>query len=399
MDRDSKSAIAWEARIVAGIKPQFSLADVENINVDHIEKVYSVSLQLSQLERHIDVNALKRVFDVYRPTNPQGEMETPSALLQNAGVKIGNLLGDYRKFTLYEIKQSVKLVSQYAPEYMLWGMSLTMTLLENCCDHDLRHQVYGQLQGLPSSEVGGPVYMKLVVDAVTATSFVVSEALAYRIQRIRIKDYPGEDVAKVVGHLRAVIIRLEQSNQLPTTMPLRILWILQTSSNKKFNQVFSVWEASLSQKDTRKGEALEDLIDVEDVFAAALRHYHAAVEANTWQRTTSRPGSTFAISSGGRDESTANTSDTGTANLPRSNARSSSSSTEGEAPWKRAPGPGEPDERMWKGRPEYYCRKCRRWRRHRTEEHHGGRSSGSSSGSSSTQGSGNVSSVLTRTQG
>ena len=222
-ERDSKASIAWEARVVAGMTPKFSLADVENIDVDQFEKVYSVSVQLAQLERHIEVNALGHVFDVYRPTMLHSDPEPPSDLLQRAGVKIGNLLKNYQRYTLHDIKQSVKLVSQYAPEYMLWGLSMTLTLIQNCCDHDLRHQVYAEIQNFPKSEVGGPVYLKIVVDAITASGHTVSEALAYRIQRVRIKDFPGEDVSKVIGYLCAAIVRLEVTGYLPKSMHAKIL--------------------------------------------------------------------------------------------------------------------------------------------------------------------------------
>lgn len=38
-------------------------------------------------------------------------------------------------------------------------------------------------------------------------------------------------------------------------------------------------------------------------------------------------------------------------------------------PYLRPPGPGEPHERMWRNKPEYFCDKCKRWRRHKTVGH------------------------------
>ena len=37
--------------------------------------------------------------------------------------------------------------------------------------------------------------------------------------------------------------------------------------------------------------------------------------------------------------------------------------------WSIPSGPGEPTERIWKNKPEYWCEKCNRWRRHLTREH------------------------------
>ena len=41
-----------------------------------------------------------------------------------------------------------------------------------------------------------------------------------------------------------------------------------------------------------------------------------------------------------------------------------------QKPWRKPPGPGEPEERMYKGRKEFYCARCKCWNpTHPTPQH------------------------------
>jgi hypothetical protein len=94
----------------------------------------------------------------------------------------------------------------------LWyaeNMTLTYEYLKNHMEHGLFHKVNEEYLSHPSFGRGGPLLLFLMIRHLIAANSSIAESLSKQIDSVRISSYTGEDVGKVVTHLRDIIARLK----------------------------------------------------------------------------------------------------------------------------------------------------------------------------------------------
>eukprot|EP00980_Cylindrotheca_fusiformis_P025111 scaffold13096_cov71-Cylindrotheca_fusiformis.AAC.1 len=111
--------------------------------------------------------------------------------------------------------------------------------------------------------MGGPLVFYYMMGRLQVNSQLVVETIQHQLQTIRLDQYAGENVDDLVSHLRSLLQRLKSLQKGPiSNLPHNIGKILtdlfQTSSDKRFNEVFharavNAYVESLSKGDSAYG--------------------------------------------------------------------------------------------------------------------------------------------------
>ena len=363
--KDEKDTQRWVAEVTKGLTEKFSLVRAESINADQLETVYDLTLRIHELTTMVMRRGMGQVFDIYGPR--QGTM---------IWEKKGNLLENFTLFKPEQVQQSVRFIKEYGDEHLIWGMTLTFQLIEDSCASELRQRVSEHLLSVPDIEQGGPTYFALAMSHVASSNYAASVSLMDKINNIRIRDYPGNDVEKIVGFLRGALKRLENCNQTPPDLIMRLLKIFQTAENYKFNNFFAMWYSQLVttlELDNTKS-TLEELVTAEQILNVANRQYTTMIQDGTWLIQKKKHQSNHQKQNNFSNKNVTNETETKSEDKPKAhlqrNDETRTNGRRGKTPkYLQPPKEGEPDERMYKGKPEYWCKKCNKWVRHPTKDH------------------------------
>jgi hypothetical protein len=212
-----------------------------------LKQLVSFQTNLVAAERHFAKYDLRQVFMVVESDHDQ-KGNVLSTL--KAGSTQRNLFQWYAI-----IKQEEVLASNYwwnkhtEDDWINENMGLTYEYLKSHTAPALWMNVCEEYDGHPSEVKGGPLFLYLMIRQLKADNNSISVALADKINGLKISSYKGEDVDEVVTHLRGIIHRLKNMRQrdqagnqvdlVPYDLTKRLYEVLQTTSNKTFNNMFA----------------------------------------------------------------------------------------------------------------------------------------------------------------
>ena len=243
--RNEKDTIAWVKEVTTGIDPKFSLLKTESVDAEQLEAVYDLGMRIKELQRAVEMRGLNEVFMLEHCSNQEDEdMENFLPCVE----VVGNILKEYSKVTLDTVCKCVRYTMEYHEEHLVWGLTLTFRLMEQCCEPELCSRVNERFMTIPIEEQGGPTYFKIAMDCIMSVSYNISLALINKkVDHMRIRNYEGENVLTAVSFLRGALNRLEMSDDLPKIIVYKVLNIMQTSSNHRFNNFFAQWYMQLDK--------------------------------------------------------------------------------------------------------------------------------------------------------
>ena len=358
LDRGSRTTMQWVNQVTTGLPTKFSMLKSDAIESEQLESVYDLAMRVNELKRFLSHCGLLDMFMIYE-VDETGEQRVP-------GEPPRNLLDNYGTISLDDVKKSVRWVKQWSEDHFVWAETLTLRLVEASCEPGLRERVNERMMGIDPFTLGGATYFKYAMMCITSMSYTVSMTLSIRLTKLTIKQFEGEDVLKLISFLRGAIQRLTMNDMLPPHMPYLIYQMFQTSSCEQFNSFFASLYAR-EQADVAVAGGTTQL-EIETLFQLADQQYRTYVEDGSWVKKAKK-GSGFLAgvicwfckqeghlakdckkkqkqqkSGGSNGKGNANAAD-GKGNAPLQ-------------PWKKPPGPGEPNERVHKGKKEYYCATC-----------------------------------------
>jgi hypothetical protein len=199
------------------------------------------------------------------------------------------------------------------------------------------------LIGVDDYKIGGATFFKIAIDCITSMSHTVSMFLSIKITKLTIKQFDGENVIKVISALRGACQRHTMSGMLPPHLPIILYKIFQSSSCVQFNSFFAALYAR-EEADVMLFGPQKRLLS-ETLFRVAEHQYRMVLEDGTCT-IVGKKVSSFNI----EDKDT----DSEARPLP---------------PWKIPPTDGEPLQREFKGRLEYWCPTCGWNRTHLAAKH------------------------------
>lgn len=71
-----------------------------------------------------------------------------------------------------QIKESTKIVKEYCPAWLVWGMTLAREYMINSCDKELREKVQEGMKNIPEGERSRPTYLKFAIMCMTSMGWL-----------------------------------------------------------------------------------------------------------------------------------------------------------------------------------------------------------------------------------
>ena len=408
LKNDKKTYFKVRDNAVKGMTSKFTQLQAidEKATLDHLEKVYSIVNRFSDLLLQMQQNDMADVFTI-----PDAFVldSTTGHYLPSPTAKPVNLFTSANIIDLETAKHATAYFARYGAafhgENVLWSGEKIL----NSCDESLRDKLVESTRTWDRADVGGPSYLKLLLYHSMSTTQKSLRALLDKLGKIRITDFPGENVTKAVSFLRGAILILRDNSSTPTDIINLTLRVFKVSSCEPFRTYVGSIDNFVELK--VKQYELDDLLSMLDA------KYIELLGRGEWTARSSTEGQQSGFTAdtnlddllriicyncGGvghgvnncphpRDDKMINLrrdiiQNSGGGRRNRSNNRSDSS-TMGNGgngngngrpndPLLQPPGKNEPHEKLFDGVKKFWCGKpgCRRWTDHTSREHPGGAS-------------------------
>jgi hypothetical protein len=398
--KDKKTYFKVRDNAIEGLESKFTqLQSIdEKSTLDHLKKVYSVVNRFADLQHQVEQNDMGDVFTIPSEftLDPTSGHYVPSP-----HAKAINLFTDSNVVSLITVRRATAYFTRFGTTYhgenILWSGEKIL----NSCDTSLRDKLVESTRDWPRADVGGPVYLKLLLSLVLSTSEKSLRTLMDKLGKLRITDFPGENVTQAVSFLRGAILILRDNSSTPADLLTLVLRIFKASTCEPFCTYVSSID-TLVELDMKQYN-LDSLLTMLD------GKYIDLLGRGEWTSTSPSEGQSSAFSANvedllriicfncgavghgvnncpvARDDTMINLrreimeSYSSRRENPRTsnnngNRRSNSGSGGGGDPLLRPPGKNEPHEKHFDGVKKFWCGKagCRRWTDHISSEHPGG---------------------------
>ena len=159
-----------------------------------------------------------------------------------------NLLTSYKELDLDTVKRSTAWYKRFGQSYHVENATWTGDLILNSCKENLRLKIVEACKNFSEAEKGGPTYFFLLMNYIVATSETALRGLTSVLNKLRLKDFDGENVLNCVSFVKAAITLLKDNNQLPNDTETTIYEIFGSSSCPDFNNLVGGFKLSKTLK-------------------------------------------------------------------------------------------------------------------------------------------------------
>eukprot|EP00980_Cylindrotheca_fusiformis_P004420 scaffold945_cov82-Cylindrotheca_fusiformis.AAC.5 len=235
-------------------------------SVKDLQQTYDLSLCLSTVETHLARYDVIGVFTIVFPVldasgNQTGTLELDS----NGKVKTSNLFAQYNELTADQVAQSTIWYRRWPDRasfpWIVENLRLSYDYFNNHMTPALWGKVLEDSQPYAKSQaMAGPLVFYYMMGRLQINSQLVVETIKTQLQNLRIDQYPGENVDDLVSHLRTLIQRLKSLQKgdisnMPHNIGKTLTDLFQTSSDKRFNEVFHARAVNAYVESLTKGDS------------------------------------------------------------------------------------------------------------------------------------------------
>jgi len=154
----------------------------------------------------------------------------------------------------------------------LENLQWSQELLEESCETSLHDKVLEKAHAIPVIELDGPTFFLIMAQTIMS---LTEKSIRGVVQWMKITDFTGEDIDKVISYLHLACQQLMVVDQLPLDFTTTCLEIFQTSSVPELNKVFDTIKLSL-----RLG--IIKYMETEEIFIQAETRYKELLELQEW---------------------------------------------------------------------------------------------------------------------
>ena len=212
--------------------------------------------QVDALRRHLQVYGMLDVFQVQDFTS---------------GATV-DALTSYSTLELVQVQSWSKYLYEYADQITLENLQLSLLLLLNACDDELQAKVNGELSVMANEHKSGPTAFMLIARNIVVTTEKTVRAFTYHLQRLRLNQIQGEDVAKFVAIFKGAANRLEAAGQLPRDTRALAYEGLRSGTVHHFRQILEVKWIMKSP----------DMVTWQGILDTAQQAFHELLAENLW---------------------------------------------------------------------------------------------------------------------
>ena len=310
-----------------------------------LDQNYNITMAINEAKQHCQIFGMDEVFDIVVPDPDQ--TSNPGKIVSSR-----SLFDHYSSITVDEVRASIEHFRIYGQDYHLQNLQWSEEFFKSSCAPDLRMKIAEKTREIPNTEKGGPLYFLYMIKTILHLSEEGARVMLRKIQTMKVTDFEGEDVDKVVSLLRASIDRLKSINKLPFDIERQLFGIFRSCSVPDFSDIFKAMEHTHTLH--MKTFTVEEILKVaEDEFQRL---------SQTWSNAA-RPKSSFIASSTATCWNCGEPGHTFRSCPKPKNPRSP------YHPYRQAPSPGEPHKKKMFGKERLWCGKCHNWGNHLTQNH------------------------------
>ena len=269
-----------------GIEPKFDLlkAIEEGSKDEGFKAVYDVMSKTAAFERTLKESDMIDIFKI-----PVGEYDTDGMPVLTA-IEV-DLLIKSQSVTLADVRKANHFYSTLGQDYHLENIQWSGKKILNSCSDALKDKIMEATAHLPNSEQGGPVFWKVLMDLVIATSETAMRRIINKIATVKLSDFNGEDVTQCATFLRSSYTLLKNHDRIQVDMIYLLFQTLRECSTPYFVRRVEYCEQNRLSK-----IGGYDLISYEDLLNEFQILYADLIGRNGWEaKTTENQGSAFNV--------------------------------------------------------------------------------------------------------
>ncbi|KAG7343783.1 hypothetical protein IV203_021791 [Nitzschia inconspicua] len=286
--------------IVAEAAPQlFSFLDLHATNLDSLVDFHA---NLEVVSRHLLQYDLYEVFRLVKPlpAPPTAFFTDMSATPPTVSAQLADdrpdLFAQYGVLKLTDVLASnARFRTWSADAWICPNLELSASYLYARMAPDLRSTLRAKHDAFPSAQQGGPLLLYLLINQVVADNESAGRVLVDRLRTVTISSYPGEDITKVVTHLRALVRSLKAIRRrdasgreisfVPSDLTKQLYAIFATASCPAFTSYFANRFYEERNAELFDVDRTYAWTDAELLLSAAERLYHDLLTHGDWHGT------------------------------------------------------------------------------------------------------------------
>ena len=182
--RDVKTYEKLKEKAEEGIKTKFILLKPINdsSNVKDFKQIYGVLTRVKELKQSMIAYDLEDVFKT--PSSFDGDLPEDDC-------SSSDLFTNSSEVSLETVRKSNKFYYLYGKDYHAENIKWSGGNILASCDSNLRDKILEEVQDNKTSEKGDPVYFKIIMDFVIATSDTAMRSVVSRINDLQLSDFDG----------------------------------------------------------------------------------------------------------------------------------------------------------------------------------------------------------------
>jgi hypothetical protein len=268
----------FERAISKSLPTIYTAMDIKLDDPDKLAETYDLEMIIAPTRTHHVKYDMHDVFTVVKPNPDIAKYETI------------NLYKNYATLTKEEVAASNEWYSTMTEDpqnkYFRQNLNLTHEHLVNNCHDDLVSKVTETYYSYPDEQHGGPLFFKIMMDAIQNNSEESAEYLVSMVKNMKLTSIDGENVEKAVSLVRGAVKRLENlkiyggKSALPLDMAEHLLKVFQTSSVPVFNQLFEHYHRE--QKLSMLSTGIQKTTSIAQILTFAEQQYRTLCSTNDW---------------------------------------------------------------------------------------------------------------------
>ena len=156
------------------------------------------------------------------------------------GARPIDLFTSYGDVSLETVKKASTFYQRRGQTYHVQNLLWSGTNILNSCDKELLKKIEELIIGYPIEHKTGPVFFKLMMGMVQASSALTMRVSTQQLEALSIKDFDGESVISYASIMRGVVEQLKNNNAVPRDYVQLIADGLKKTSTEDFASYISL---------------------------------------------------------------------------------------------------------------------------------------------------------------
>lgn len=258
-----------------GLENKFSMMEPlagAKASKEQLKTIYSITMRIEEFRKSLQAYDMDDVFMIaseYEIDEETGNF-TPVA-----GSRQVSLFTAASEVSLETVKQASEFMTLYGQNWLLQNLLWGGTKLLNSCDDKLRQKIEEKTMGWMVQHTTGPVYFKVMLDNILASTPESMRGLTNILQETTLKDFDGENVTEYVSFTRGAVEQLKNNNALPIDVLSLVANALKATETEDFASYVSTMYNNHVQR--------VKVCTVDDLLLNAETEYISLLSSKKWK--------------------------------------------------------------------------------------------------------------------